>query len=304
MDEFVRLYSKIAADFKGAEDSAPLHLLEQHPYLMEKISHVWGTREADPFLAGVMIADRMGREGFSDRVAAELVFMKHLHAFVYDMIGTENRRVEDLIHRIAKPRSMRDLVVRYGIGSTPPPSPVIEPLRERGWGEISSTAELRKEFSNSSFQRRRKIGAILVENIVITEAELDEALKVQSTSGIPRKYLGEILHFQGKVSDQDIEKALCLQENLLLVDLDAIPMAHEAFSAVNYDLATENGFIPLLKIGGNLIAAIESPTSKRSMMSWNEISRQTKLNIKMCWADPNAIIRRLQKYQPGRAERK
>lgn len=303
MDEFLKLYPRIAADFKGAESSAPLQLLKNHPYLMEKISNAWGTNDAEPFLNGILIADRMGREGFSTRIAAELVFLKHLHAFVYDIAIGRSNRVEDLIHKGARPRSMRDLVIRYGLSDGRPAVPGISILRAPGWGEIGSAIELRKTFIESNFQRRKRIGEYLVDYKVITEDDVTQALKIQSESGVPRKYLGDVLQWMGKISEQDIEKSLCLQNNLLLVDLDAIPISREALIAAGHDAAVDTGFIPLLKIGRTLIAATESPTTKRSILAWNEFSKIVKLNVMVCWADPNAVMRRLENFKLGRVER-
>ncbi len=65
-----RLLAHLGPDHAAAY---PRHLEEHYPHVLESIARMWGTPEMAPFLNGLMVTQRGGRQGFSPEAASEII---------------------------------------------------------------------------------------------------------------------------------------------------------------------------------------------------------------------------------------
>lgn len=304
-----RMSPVMAKDFAGIQANLPTSLHAKHPHIFERLALLWGEKDATAYLDSLMVSDRADRAGFGAPVIGDLFFLRQLHEFLHPS-ELSARRVEDLMHGVARPRNLRELVDRYGqnaesdVRHTRDPL-ADSPLRPRGWGEIGSMEELRAALlAPAKLQKAPRIGEILVAAGVLTEEQVSAALETQKRLTFPHKPLGEILVSEGLIEEEDVIKARCVQSRCLLVDLDAIPMTHEAAKSVAHDVAREHSIIPLLRIDRLLCLVVEEPLLPRALSSVDFIEATTKLQVKVAWAPSAAIARRLRQYVPGRIEKR
>lgn len=71
-----QLLAKLGAD----ADHYPVGIETRFPHILEKIVAFWDTEMLDEYLAGLVMPDRVGRQGFPPDVARELVRLAALHA--------------------------------------------------------------------------------------------------------------------------------------------------------------------------------------------------------------------------------
>lgn len=89
---------------------------------------------------------------------------------------------------------------------------------------------------------RRQIGAILLEDGVITADELIDALQVQKESG---QRLGEILMQKGLVDEHQLAEVLAEQFEIELADLRLVEPDRDAIGRVTEELARKHQVLPL-----------------------------------------------------------
>ncbi len=119
----------------------------------------------------------------------------------------------------------------------------------------------------------KKIGAILVENGLITEIQLNEALAQQRKTG---KKLGEILVKQGWVSREEIEKGLNQQKGITFFNLSGYIIEPEVVKLIPEEFARKYKVMPVFVIENILTIAMFDPSDVRII---DEIQRLTKLNV-------------------------
>ena len=100
---------------------------------------------------------------------------------------------------------------------------------------------------------RKKLGEILVEEGLLKETQIQEALRRQQESG---GLLGEVLVKLEYVSEIDIARAIAKQFGLPYIDAAKYNISKDAFAIVPVEMMTENQFVILDKIGRTLIVAV------------------------------------------------
>ena len=106
-------------------------------------------------------------------------------------------------------------------------------------------------------QRDQRIGDILVEWGIISQEQLDEALKVSKGAG---KRLGEALIDLDYASDDDIAKVLASQFDMEYIDLDQPnPIPHENLPLLPQDLIKKYLVLPLEQTDNRLKILIHDP---------------------------------------------
>jgi type IV pilus assembly protein PilB len=106
-------------------------------------------------------------------------------------------------------------------------------------------------------RKRRKIGEILVEWRIVTEAQVKQALDIAKGSG---KRIGEAMVEAGFCKEADIAKALAAQFDMEFVNLDAPNTAAAVdMSLVPQDLIKKHLILPLAKTNGRLRLVIHDP---------------------------------------------
>jgi len=109
-------------------------------------------------------------------------------------------------------------------------------------------------------QDRRRLGDVLVDAAVITEAELAAALEAQRTVIGSRRRLGHVLVDLGVVTERQITEALADQLRLEVVDLNRVVISPEAVRLLPRGVARRLGMLILSKEGRRLTLAASDPT--------------------------------------------
>lgn len=104
--------------------------------------------------------------------------------------------------------------------------------------------------------KSNKIGQALLDENLITQQQLDDALAEQTLSG---KKLGEIFIEKGYVSDVDFTKVLAKRLKTAYVDLEAMQLDTEIVNIIPQDFARKNCLIAIDQVGKNLIVAMSDP---------------------------------------------
>ncbi|MBI2901170.1 MAG: hypothetical protein HYY17_13380 [Planctomycetes bacterium] len=100
---------------------------------------------------------------------------------------------------------------------------------------------------------RKKLGEILVEEGLVKEDQVQEALQKQKGSG---GLLGEVLVKLNYVSEIDIARAIAKQFGLPFIDATKYNISKEALSLVPGEMMVQNQFVILDKLGKALLVAV------------------------------------------------
>jgi type IV pilus assembly protein PilB len=103
---------------------------------------------------------------------------------------------------------------------------------------------------------RKRLGDLLLENGLITEEQLEEALFEQKKSGLP---LGTLLTQKGIISEQQLIEAIEFQLGVPHVNLENFVIEKEIIDLVPEELARRYKVIPLKKRGNRLTLAMADP---------------------------------------------
>ena len=136
-----------------------------------------------------------------------------------------------------------------------------------------------------------RIGDLLLQQGVITQAELEEALKYQVIFG---GKLGTNLIEMGVLEEEDITRALSRKFNIPPVDLERIMhVAPEAIAAIPADLAGKYRVLPLLLEGRRLTLAMADPADLKAV---DEIAFRTGLIVRPQVVAEVRLVLALEKY--------
>jgi type IV pilus assembly protein PilB len=113
-----------------------------------------------------------------------------------------------------------------------------------------------------SSTRRRKLGELLVESRLISEAQLSDALGEQKKWG---GRLGVTLVELGLVDETRMAQVLATQLNLPTIDLDREPLEPHLTSLLRLDLAERYGVFPLGGDAQSIRVATADPTSTEQL---------------------------------------
>ncbi len=105
---------------------------------------------------------------------------------------------------------------------------------------------------------RPPIGEILMKRNKITRQQLDEALKIQQND---HSFLGEILVKLGIVDERDIVVALVVQCGLPYISVNKYDIDPAILNLIPPEIARENHLIPLDRIGDVVSVVMTNPLS-------------------------------------------
>lgn len=100
---------------------------------------------------------------------------------------------------------------------------------------------------------RKRLGELLVEEGLLKEEQITEALKKQKATG---ELLGEVLIRLGYVSEIDIARTLTKQFNLPYIDASKYTISKDVLDIVPANYMYKHQFIILDKIGKALVVAV------------------------------------------------
>ncbi|MFP3870411.1 MAG: GspE/PulE family protein [Syntrophobacteria bacterium] len=140
-------------------------------------------------------------------------------------------------------------------------------------------------------KKRRLLGEILRDSGLITEDQLDTALKKQKQERA--KPLGQILVAMGAVDEEQIAKAMWEQRRIPYVDLDTYAIDPNVIELVPERLARAYRALPLFKIGGTLTVAMVDPLN---IVALDDLRVRTKCEIEPAISTEEKILRALDQY--------
>ncbi len=104
--------------------------------------------------------------------------------------------------------------------------------------------------------KRKKLGELLIYAGLITQGNLEEALKIQKSQ---KKKIGQILIDMGVTSDEQIAKALSSQLKIPFVRLNDVQIPKEIIALVPQELAENYMLIPVREVKKQLVIAMANP---------------------------------------------
>ncbi|HPP67153.1 MAG TPA: ATPase, T2SS/T4P/T4SS family, partial [bacterium] len=143
---------------------------------------------------------------------------------------------------------------------------------------------------------KKLLGEMLIEAGLITEKELDDALKEQMKSG---NFLGRILVEKGYVQEKDLKKILSVQSGIEIIDLKNIAIDKNAIKIFPSALAKTYTVLPIKLEKNVLTLAVGDPLRLNIQ---DDISFILGYKIKMVLADEEDIKENINAYYGSEIE--
>lgn len=270
--KILALIPRLVHVFEGLEAFLPFSIADQHPHILARLNLLWPSDQAGKYLTELMVPNRSDRSGFHPSVIKEILFLSDLHKVIYPPSTTSaSDFITNPLEENFGPLTVSDLVVRRNllessIGKRLQEHQNIARLQQervKSWGELNSLDELHQFWASQMSRvtvKKDLLGAVLARYGIVTADTIDLALELQAMSNPKhRPKLGHILVDANICSKQDIFKALVIQANIPLINLDLVTGAVDALSSITLDIAKELAAYPVLKIGKILFVAVENP---------------------------------------------
>ncbi len=182
-----------------------------------------------------------------------------------------------------------------GAATAPPIQPGYTPA---GPSLVRTHAELEAALRRDRRPHRR-LGEILVQAGLATQAQIDAVLEQQRAGG-HREFLGEMLVARGLLDASVLRGLLASQLGLPSVDLAHYPMDANALKALSAALARKYQVLPLLRTDTQLAIAVVGP------LAWQterELAFYTGLQIVSVFAAPELLAKAVREYYGLEGER-
>ncbi|MBU1122081.1 MAG: Flp pilus assembly complex ATPase component TadA [Candidatus Omnitrophica bacterium] len=137
---------------------------------------------------------------------------------------------------------------------------------------------------------QQKLGKILVNHGIVSQHELDAALKEQRTTGY---FIGEILVSRGAAREEDVIRTLSQQLGFAYVNLEDINIEQKAIELVSEEVCLKHRAIPLFIVNDNLTIAMIDPLDVNAIDQMQTISG---LRCKPVFACLSQILDQIKKY--------
>jgi hypothetical protein len=146
---------------------------------------------------------------------------------------------------------------------------------------------------NTIRQTKRRLGEILMDEGLLNEGQVEEALKRQKATG---ELLGEALVKLGYVTETDIARTLATQFGYPFLDAMKYFIAPETLRLLPVDRALENQMIPLDRMGKTLMLATAGVVPPEVLES---LEKQTGLKVFLYVSTSTQILEAIKKnYKP------
>jgi hypothetical protein len=140
----------------------------------------------------------------------------------------------------------------------------------------------------------KRIGEILIDKKIITEAQLHDALSDQRLSD---KFLGVILKDKGLVTDQEIAEALSDQFGIPLVDLKSEHIDLELARKFSSSVIIDHKCFPLKEDESSVTVAVVNPLNAVAISKFEEEAYPRKVNLVVAnESDLNQLIKNYRQY--------
>jgi type IV pilus assembly protein PilB len=138
-----------------------------------------------------------------------------------------------------------------------------------------------------------KIGEMLIKSGIISQEQLQEALKLQKTQG---GRLGFNLVKLGFVKEEDITSLLSEQYGVPAIHLEHFDIEEDVIKLIPPDLAQKHLLIPIERTGSTLTVAMVDPSN---MAAIDQIRFMTSYNVEPVVASEASIRAAIEKYYGG-----
>lgn len=139
-------------------------------------------------------------------------------------------------------------------------------------------------------QIRKRLGDLLLEVGLISQEQLENALKVQKSTG---KKLGEVLISEGVVTQENIIEVLEFQLGIPHVDLEKYNINQAACLLIPEGLAKRYEIIPISQQNGILTVAMSDPLN---VFAIDDVTIYSGLDVQPVIASSSEIIKAIGKY--------
>ncbi|MDD2418473.1 MAG: ATPase, T2SS/T4P/T4SS family [Oscillospiraceae bacterium] len=128
------------------------------------------------------------------------------------------------------------------------------------------------------------LGELLVEINIITQEQLEEALKLQTES--PGKPMGDLLLSMGYITEKQLMKALEYRYRIPLYDLSTYDLDPEMAKYISADTARKHTVAVIAREGNQLTLATADPMNFHTV---DDVKLESKLDVKTVLATPSDI---------------
>jgi type IV pilus assembly protein PilB len=139
-------------------------------------------------------------------------------------------------------------------------------------------------------QGSQKLGQILLKEGLITQNQLDEAVKIMEKTRIR---LGRILVKLGYIEEKSIVECLSRQYNYPIIDITEHTIPEKVIKQIPYEIAKKHFALPIDFKDNTLIVAMADPTDSIAI---EDIQFKTNLSIKATLTTEKEIIEAFKKY--------
>jgi len=156
---------------------------------------------------------------------------------------------------------------------------------------INGAADLARMLAELKPGADVQLGEILIQEKVITPEQLDAALELQQKESGRR--LGKVLMEMGVATQEQINIALAHKFGIPYVKLKDFEISQEAISMIPVDVALQYNVLPLARVKGRLVVAMENPLDLEAL---NAIRFNTNQNVEPVITSALDISQALNKY--------
>lgn len=137
---------------------------------------------------------------------------------------------------------------------------------------------------------KERLTNLLVLNKVLTQKQLDEALKVQKEK---KERISNILVRLGYISRENMLEVLSVELGIPAIHLSRYKIEAEAIAVVPKKIAQIHTLIPVSRVGNTLTIAMADPMNMNAL---DDVRRVTSMEVRMLVANENEIREAVDQY--------
>lgn len=141
---------------------------------------------------------------------------------------------------------------------------------------------------------KAQLGKVLLQKGIISEEQLEHALKAQKEG---QGLLGELLVTLGYATEEDIVQALAIQHDFPYLPLANYEVDAEVIKLIPEDFARKNHILPVDKMGDILTVVIDNPLDQSAV---KDIEKLTGCKIEIFVSTNKEIKEAIEKYYCGK----
>jgi len=166
--------------------------------------------------------------------------------------------------------------------------------RERSCAQCQEKITIDRSNTRSSDDqpKRKRIGDLLIENELVTGAQLEEALEKQKVSG---EKIVEALIDLGHLSVEQFVRFLSNQPGVASIELSNYQIPEDVIALIPNELAVAHEIFPIDKMGKLLTLGMVCPLDSTTI---GEIESMTGLRVKPILCSPSDIQNAIARYYP------